>query len=887
MPVAPGTRLGRYEIIAPIGSGGMGEVYRARDTQLGREVALKILPAAVSQDADRLRRFELEAQSTSELNHPNILTVFDVGTHDGTSYIVSELLAGETLREQLDGAALSVRKATDYAQQIARGLAAAHERGVVHRDLKPENIFVTADGRIKILDFGLAKLVARVDGDAAQTNVPTRKINTDPGTVMGTVGYMSPEQAAGRAADHRSDIFSFGAVLYEMLAGRRAFRGDTAVETLNAILKEDPQEFSTIPNRAIPPSLESLVWHCLEKKPERRFQSAGDLAYALEALSAHSSGSTSQTVIAPVPATKARALSRERLIWIGVCALLLVAAAWLALAHLSRAQPVARTVRLALATPDKVTLPSRVTVSPDGSRVVFIANSPDGKRLLWVRPLDSLTPQPLAGTEDAAAPFWSPDSRFVGYFADGKLFKIDAAGGRPQALCDVGEDRGGAWSREGVILFGGLEGLYRVPAQGGTPQLATKIDPKEEAHRWPYFLPDGRHFVFLADANTTEDHHIRAGTLDSQETQILFGAVSRVAYAPPGYLLYVSQGALVAQAFDASALKIAGDPTTVAEHVAEVGVNHEFDFSVSDGGVLAYQTGNPQSQFAWFDREGKKLGTVGEPANYGDLSLSPDGRRAAFTMLDADGRYADVWLLDLARGSASRLTFDPHGDGNPVWSPDGSRIMFGSNRLSGIGFNLYEKAASGVGDEQLLLRSDAEKYATSWSRDGQTLLFENWAPKSKGAVWLLPLSGDRQPRALLQSAAFDQFQGKLSPDGRFIAYTSNESGREEIYVQPFPPTGDKWQISSGGGFAPLWNDNGRELFYITGDGKLMSAEVKAGGAFESVVPRQLFQTSLKLSLSYAYAVAPDAQRFLVNAPVEANTPAPMIVVLDWAAGLKK
>ncbi|MCA1642713.1 MAG: serine/threonine-protein kinase [Acidobacteria bacterium] len=884
MSLATGMRLGPYEIVSPLGEGGMGEVYRAKDTRLGREVALKVLPAAVSRDADRLRRFGLEAQSTSELNHPNILTVFDVGAHDGTSYIVSELLEGETLREALDDAPLSVRKAVDYAQQIARGLAAAHERGVVHRDLKPENVFVTSDGRIKILDFGLAKVTERTGGDAAQTNVPTRKINTDPGTVMGTVGYMSPEQAAGRRVDHRSDIFSFGAVLYEMLTGKRAFRGDTAIETLNAILKEDPPEFSSVSNRALPPALESVVSHCLEKKPERRFQSASDVAFALEALSAHS-GSNSTTIISHAPT--ARAMNRERLIWIGVSSLLFLAAAALAFIHFSRAQTATRTVRLSLATPERATSPARVTVSPDGARVVFVARSAEGKRVLWVRPLDALAAQPLAGTDDAVAPFWSPDSRSVGFFANGKLLKVDAAGGRPQALCDAGENRGGAWSRDGVILFGGVEGLYRVSAQGGTPQLATKIDPKEEAHRWPYFLPDGRHFVFLADAATTEDHHIRVGSLDSQESRILFGAVSTVAYAPPGYLLYVSQGALVAQGFDAVALKLTGDPATVAEHIAEVGQNHEFDFSVSEGGVLAYQTGNPNSQFVWLDREGKKLAAVGEPANYDTVSLSPDGRRAAVGMFDADGRASDVWLLDLARGSMSRLTFDPHGDGTPVWSPDGSRVAFGSNRLGGIGINLYEKAASGVGDEQILLRSDAAKYITSWSRDGQTLLFENWAAKSKGEVWLLPLSGDRQPKPLLQSAAFDQYQGQFSPDGRFVAYASQESGRAEVYVQPFPPSGDKWQISSGGGFAPLWSSDGRELFYATNDGKLMSAETKAAGAFENVVPRQLFQTGMKLAATYPYAVTADAQRFLVNVPVEATNPAPMTIVLNWTADLKR
>ena len=861
----------------------MGEVYRARDEKLNRDVAIKVLPAALSQNADRLRRFEQEAQAAGALNHPNILAVYDVGSHEGAPYVVSELLEGKSVKERLDDGPIAQRKAIDYALQTAHGLAAAHEKGIVHRDLKPDNLFITNDDRVKILDFGIAKLIEPVGEGVAQTDIATRKVQTDPGTVMGTVGYMSPEQVRGRHVDHRSDIFSFGAVLYEMLSGQRAFRGDSAVETLNAILKEEPTELSAQTNRNILPALERVVWHCLEKTPERRFQSAGDVAFALENVSATSSGSTQTAIVSAPP----RAKNRERLIWIGVCTLVLVATAALAFAYLSRTQTAAHSVRLSLATPDKASLPARVTVSPDGLRVVFLANNAEGKRVLWMRPLNSLTAQQLAGTEGARSPFWSPDSRFVGFFAGGKLLKVEAAGGRPQTLCDAGEDRGGAWNRDGVILFSGIEGLYRVSASGGAPALATKIDPKEEGHRWPYFLPDGRHFVFLGDAATTEDHHIRVGSLDSQDSQILFGAISRIAYAPPGYLLYVNQGALVAQGFDASAMKLTGDPVTVVEHIANVGDNHEFDFSVSEDGVLAYQSGNPDSQLAWFDRTGKKLGNVGEPANFSTVSLAPGERRAAVGLLDADGRVADVWVVDLARGGTSRLTFDPHGDGNPVWSPDGSRVVFDSNRLGGGPVNLYEKAASGAGDDQLLLQSDAEKYATSWSRDGQFILFTNGAPKAKLGVWVLPLSGDRQPRALLQTTAFSQADGQFSPDGRFIAYDSNESGRWEVYVQSFPPSGGKWPISSGGGLLPLWRADGKELFYITEDGKLISAEVKVGSALESGVPQQLFQASIKnTGFGYCYAVAADAQRFLVNTPAEANNPTPMTVVLNWTSDLK-
>ena len=523
-----GTTLSHYRITAKIGEGGMGEVYRARDIQLNRDVAVKVLPSAVSGNSDRLRRFELEAQSTSELNHPNILTIFDIGTHNGTSFIVSELLEGETLRDHLQTTALAPRRATEYAVQIARGLAAAHERGVVHRDLKPDNIFITTDGRVKILDFGLAKLVEPTDQSETPTNVPTRKVGTEPGAVMGTVGYMSPEQAAGRRVDHRADIFSFGAVLYEMLSGVRAFHGDTAIETLNAILKEDPQEFSAITTRVISPALESVVWHCLEKKPERRFQSASDAAFALEALSGRSN-SSSATVISSAPGVGR--ISRERLIWIGISSLLLLSTAALAFSYFFRHEKSGRLVRLALATPEKASLPGRVEVSPDGLRVAFIANNPEGKRLLWVRQLDAPSAQQLAGTEGANSPFWSADSRSLGYFASGKLYRVEAGGGRPQVLCDVTEFSGGAWNAEGTILFGDHEGLRRVSAQGGVTTLVTKIAPKEEAHRWPYFLPDGRHFVFLADAERTEDHNLRVGSLDRRRVRFSY-LLSRASSMP-------------------------------------------------------------------------------------------------------------------------------------------------------------------------------------------------------------------------------------------------------------------------------------------------------------------------------------------------------------------
>lgn len=885
MSLSAGTKLGRYEIRSKIGEGGMGEVYRARDERLNRDVAIKVLPASLSENGDRLHRFEQEAQAAGALNHPNILTVYDVGTNEKAPYVVSELLEGETLRDLLNDGSLSTRKAIDYGTQIALGLAAAHDKGIVHRDLKPDNLFITRDDHVKILDFGLAKLIEPSSGNVSQTDIATRRIHTDPGTVMGTAGYMAPEQVRGRAVDHRADIFSFGAVLYEMLSGRRAFHRDSAIETLNAILKEEPAELTgTNPN--IAPALERVVWHCLEKVPERRFQSASDIAFALESLSGVTSHPSQQTVTALTGLPTSRIFTRERLIWVGISAILLAVTLALGFAYFSRSETTAPAVRLALTTPEKVTLPSNITISPDGSRVVFVATNSEGRRELWVRSLDQDKAEALSGTEDAASPFWSSDSRSIGYFANFKLFKVEASGGRPQFLCDVREVMGGAWNRDGVILFAGSEGLNRVSAQGGTPTLATKIDPKEEAHRWPYFLPDGRHFVFLADAQTTENHRIRLGSLDSQETQILFGAVTRIAYSPPGYLLYVNQGALVAHPFDAKSFKVTGDPITVAEHIAEVGGNHGFDFSVSDNGVLAYQTGTPKSQLVWFDRTGKKLETVGEPDSYAAIALSTDGQKAVAGLRDADGRQSDVWMIDLSRGSKSRLTFDPQSDGDPVWSADGKRILFTSNRAGDGHIHLYETSANTAGDDQLLLTSDADDFPSSWSPDGQNILFSRLKNDARASVWLLSLS-DRQAKPLLQSTAIDQGAAVFSPNGRFIAYTSNESGRLEVYVQTFPLSGEKWLISSGGGFLPLWRGDGKELFYLTEDGKVMSVETETGAAFKSRVAKQLFQVDIKRAPGYPYAVASDGTRFLINTPAEASTTAPMMVVLNWTATLKQ
>jgi serine/threonine protein kinase/Tol biopolymer transport system component len=888
MSIETGTRLGRYEIRSQLGAGGMGEVYRARDLELGRDVAIKVLPSTFSTDRDRLHRFQQEACAAGALNHPNVLVVHDIGSHAGAPYVVSELLEGETLRKRIGGTPLGQRRAIDYALQIANGLAAAHEKGIIHRDLKPDNIFITNDGRAKILDFGLAKLT-QLDGDQAQTDIPTRRVDTDPGVVMGTVGYMSPEQLKGRAVDQRSDIFSFGAILYEMLSGRRAFHGDSAAETMSAILKEDPSELSDT-NKTVSPALERIVNHCLEKNAELRFHSARDLAFALESLS----GSTA-TETSTVPAVGPRRMKKRELIaWIVAATAVLTAVA-LAIVRFQRVPAEVRTVRSFILPPEKSSFDfsarvgSNIAVSPDGRRLAFVA-AVEGKQLLWIRSLESVSVQALAGTEGAIYPFWSADSRFVGFFAEQRLKKIDVAGGPPITLCNAPDGRGGTWNRDGVIVFAPSSSgvLYRIAAAGGVATAVTKLDEArvETSHRWPFFLPDGEHFLYLSGGGAgftiSEGAAIAVSSLTKQDSKVITSANSNAAYAQ-GYLLFLRERTLMAQGFDPKRLETTGDAFPIGEQVQTGRAPGTGIFSVSEDGVLVYQSGPGESgsELIWFDRTNKPVGKLGDLSPYNSFSLSPDGKSATVAVSNQVGG-SNLWLYEVARGLKTPFTFGAAQTRGQVWSPDGGTIFFTSNRKGH--FDLYRKASSGAGSEELLVESNLDKTATSISPDGRFLLYHAVDPKTKADLWVLPLDGGQKPFAFLQGE-FNEVNAQFSPDGRWVAYQSDESGRSEIYVTPFPSPSGKRQISTSGGRWPKWR--GKEVFYLTLDNKLMVSEVNVNGeTVEIGSARSLFEIRPG-GPGNIYDVSADGQRFLVNMAVEQQITAPLTLVLNWTADLKK
>ncbi|MCC6366481.1 MAG: protein kinase [Bryobacterales bacterium] len=789
--MTPESTIAHYRIVSKIGEGGMGAVYRATDTKLARDVAIKVLPDAFAHDADRLARFVREAQVLASLNHPNIAAIYGIEERA----IVMELVEGPALADRIAQGALPLDEALPIARQIAKALEAAHEKGVIHRDLKPANVKVTPDGKVKVLDFGLAKLADPSDSTKDAANATTVVRGNSPtlaGMILGTAEYMSPEQAAGKAVDKRSDIWSFGVVLWEMLSGGRLFAGETISHTLADVLRA-PIDVSKLPASTPLPIVE-LVRRCLERDPKRRLRDIGEARIAIETYLADPASDASGTVMPPAVAPRMR-------LWPWVAAALMgVSLAAVSVVHLREKLPEPVVIRFQIPAPEKTvyseSTSSGMAISPDGTRLAFIAAS-EGRRMLWVRSLDSLTAQRLEGTDEASFPFWSPDSRFLAFFVPGKLRTVEASGGPPQTVCEVPNTGvGGSWNRDGVIVFGtNSSGLFRVPHSGGSAVPLTTRDTTrgEIFHAQPWFLPDGRRFLFLVNSSTPENSGIYLASLEGKERKRLVAPVQGAAYVPSsssggnGYLLFLRDGTLMALPLNARSFDPAGEALPVAEQVGFF-ISNPY-FSVSSDRVLVYRVRGAagSTRLEWFDREDKGLGAVGAPGDYRGLALSPDGGRVAVSRLDAGGALnSDIWLLDVARGIPTRFSFNPGEDYDPVWSPDGNRVVFAS--LSGVS-DLYQKSSGGAGNEEPLLKSNLSKRPFDWSTDGRFLLYSVDDPKTKSDLWILPdptgTTGTRKPRPLLVTP-YNETQGQffpaLSGPPKWVAYCSDESGRYEVYV---------------------------------------------------------------------------------------------------------
>ena len=890
MLLTSGSRLGAYEILGPLGAGGMGEVYRARDSRLRRDVAIKVLPAAFAADPDRLARFEQEARAAAALNHPNILAVHDLGQHDGAPFIVTELLEGMSLRDALENGPVAPRKAIAYGAAIAQGLAAAHDRGIVHRDLKPDNVFITADGRVKILDFGVAKLTQPDVSSEGLTVVPTTPAQggapaTAAGMVVGTVGYMSPEQVRGGVADSRSDIFSLGVVLYELLSGRRPFSGNTPADVMSAILKDDPADLP-VTERRIPPALARIVGRCLEKSPSARFQSARDLAFALDALTSPTDSMTSAAEGDPALPRWAVPLAGG-VIAVLITGLLVAGAVWMQRPAPSEGTRVAK---LSIAFPEGDDIPfaqgPELDISADGRHVVFAARHGDIVQLM-LRALDSTSWQPLPGTNDAYGPFFSPDGKSIGFFARGKLRTITISSLEVRELADTPVGRGGWWAGDGFIYYapGNTTGIMKVPSGGGTPVAVTMLDRAkgEVSHRWPQVLPGGKAMlvtVWTGPARDNKSVQVVRFDSGSRETIATGGDTGR--YVRSGHVLFGRLDALMALPFDVERLTATGTAfrTGVPIRIGSEGAS----YAVSDTGDLLHIPGDEHrldARLVWVDRSGKVDPVSLPPQDIANTRLAPDGRRAAFNV---HGATFEIGIFDFERGSLTPLTNNTTGSQAPVWSPDGRRIAFRGTRN---GYrNVWIKSVDGTSDEQQLTRGERLQTPMSWSPDGKYLLYQETDPARANDIWILSVAdGKAEP---LVAAPLSQIDGIWSPDGRWIAYTSEESGGEEVYVLPFPLTGERWRVSTAGGADPLWSRDGSELFYRTA-GKVMAVDVRTSPRFSAGTPRALFDDTFAVSPNFmtGYSVAANG-RFLFSQPVRPDPPTRAVqVVLNWFSELRQ
>ncbi len=900
-----GQTIAQYRILQHLGSGGMGEVYLAEDAKLDRKVALKFLPAQMSAQPDAKARFLQEARAASALNHPNVCTIYDIQEHDGRMFIVMEYVEGKTLRDHTQP--FTLKQVVEIGIQVADGLAAAHEKGIVHRDIKTENIMVRKDGIVQIMDFGLAKLrgASRL---------------TKEGSTVGTMGYMSPEQVQGLDTDHRTDLFSLGVVLYELITGQLPFKGVHETAIMYEIVNVDPQPLSAI-KPDIDPEFDRIILDCLQKDVRERCQSASEISRDLRrfkvdsgrrrvsrvstirpSLSVAEGPAVLSTAAMSAAPSSVRSDGRWKWLAIGAAAAAVVAATafFLILKTYSESSS-GHTLRFAVPAPQGMSLGvpdgGNIAISSDGQRLVLAATDSSGTTHLWLRPMNSLTAERLPGTEGAAYPFWAPDNRQVGFFAGGKLKKIDVTGGPPLTLCDAVDGRGGTWNREGIILFAPdpLGSLSRVRASGGVPAVATHVDSLQTTitHRWPQFLPDNNKFLYFVRkgpgtaANSADS--VWVGSLDGSVNRALMPAISNVAYAR-GFLYFLRDKTLMAQPFDAPSAKLSGDPFPVAEDVSYVATRNVAAFSVSEEGTLAYQSGpgGASARLLWYDRTGRCIDTLGDPGLYANCSLSPNGQYLAVDLNDAAAANVDVWVYDLNRKVGTRLTFGSGYDGSPIWSPDGNYIFFSSVRDSSIG--LYRKPSSGAGDETLLLASNRNKFPMDCAPDGKHLVFISPGNKGNGDdLWILSLADGGAKAALdpvpFQQTDFDEDDARFSPDGRWLAYASTETGHEQVYVRPFPGPGGKWQISTETGDFPLWRRDGKELFYVTENNMLMAVDVNgSGSSFQVSRPRQLFPVTSPGGSEF-YDVTADGQRFIV---ISGNSgPSSMVnVVMNWDASLK-
>ena len=873
MPVTAGKRIGSYEIVSAIGKGGMGEVYRARDTRLDRHVAIKTLPEEFENDPDRLARFEREAKTLASLNHPNIAAIYGLEQYEGSHVLVLELVEGATLADQLKRGALPLEDSLKIALQITEALEAAHEKGIIHRDLKPANIKVTPDGKVKVLDFGLAKAMSEPAQDVNLSDSPTISVAaTQHGVILGTAAYMSPEQARGKAIDNRTDIWAFGCVIFEMLTGQAAFEGETISDVISAVLRASP-DWTRMPAET-PEAIRQLLHRCIEKDRKERLPHIGSARIEIrEALSGRQMD---------VPVAQ-RVTARSNRVWLSVSILMtIIAAIAIALALRPSPQPPER--RLEIMTPPTTEVTS-FAIAPNGQAIVFEAIS-DGAPKLWLRPLDSVSHRPIPGTDGGTAPFWSPDSRSIGFFADGKLKRVDIDGSSLQTLANIARPAGGAWNREGVILYSPApgRGLWRVSALGGEPAAVTELETSQAGHFAPQFLPDGSHFLYYATSRSVEEQGVHIGELGGKESRRLIAAVGGAVYTSGGYLLFVRQGTLFAQSFDPSRMTLTGNPSAIAADLAHAAVITRISAFAAAAGLVAYRSSGEDlvQSLAWFDRSGKEIKRIDAADRTRSLSISPGGRLVALSR-EVNVGSADIWLLDIVRDLVTKFTFGS-GGAAPTWSPDGKTVIFSRTGT------LYLKSASGDGREEVLPTPPGVKSPTDWSPDGRLVLYRMPGPKSDYDLWALPVDRLQKPFPVLQTQA-DERDGQFSPDGKWLAYQSNESGGQEIYVQSFPGPGRKSQVSNGGGTQVRWRRDGKELFYVSSDLRMMSVSVRVASNdfLELGAPTPLFQTRLTSTAGLSggrqqYDVSSDGQQFLMNTYADTGNQvgtSPITVILNW------